>query len=60
MAFLHGSDETGSKDFVIFAKYYDLLKEIQKNDLILIEGKVTKRFDKYQINVSNIIRSKGS
>lgn len=60
MAFIHGSDETGSRDFVVFANVFPLLNGIQKNDLILIEGKVTKRFDKYQINVSNITRSKGS
>lgn len=56
MAFVHASDETVGADFVVFTNMYSLLTNIRKNDLVQIEGKVTKRFDKYQINVTNIIK----
>lgn len=56
MAFLKCSDETASADFVIFNKVYPLLNKIAKNDIVLIEGRVTKRFDKYQINITNLIK----
>ncbi len=51
MAFLSCSDETGSTDFVIFPKIYNMLLNINKGDLLNIEGRVSKRFDTYQINV---------
>ncbi len=56
MAFLLASDETKTCDFVAFKQVYPLLNDLKKNDLVLIEGKVTKRFDKYQVNVTNIIK----
>lgn len=56
MAFVHASDETGSSDFVFFSNVYPLLTNIKKNDLVEIQGKVTKRFDKYQINASGLIK----
>jgi len=56
MAFVHASDESGDMDFVVFSSVYPLLSKIEKNDLVLIEGKVSKRFDKYQINVTNITK----
>ena len=56
MAFVHASDETGSCDFVVFHNVFPLLNQLNKNDLVLIEGRVTKRFDKFQMNVTNIIK----
>ena len=56
MAFLKCSDETASADFVIFNKAYPFLTSVSKNDIVLIEGRVTKRFDKYQINITNLIK----
>ena len=56
MAFIHASDETSSADFVVFNNVFPLLNNLNKNDLVMIEGKVTKRFDKYQINVTNIVK----
>lgn len=56
MAFIQASDETECKDFVVFPKIYPLIQGLKKNDLILVEGRVTKRLDKYQINVTNITR----
>ena len=58
MAFFVGSDETGFNDFTVFPNVYPEFKEIKEKDLILISGKVTKRFDKCQIIVNNIKRSR--
>ena len=54
MAFLLGSDETGIMDFTIFPNKYELIKNIKKGDVILAEGKVSKRFAKVQVIVDNI------
>ena len=51
MAFLTGSDESQKIDFVIFSNEYRTLPMIKKGDMLLIRGKVEKRFDKYQIIV---------
>lgn len=56
MAFMEASDETGSSSFVIFKKQISLLSDLKVGDIVLIEGRVTKRFDKYQINVNNITK----
>ena len=52
MAFITGSDETASGEFVLFPSNYSLIKNIKKNDIIVIQGFVTKRFDSYQININ--------
>lgn len=54
MAFIDGSDDYGNISFVIFPKYFSLIADIKKGDLVLITGKVIKRFDKYQIQISNL------
>ena len=51
MAFLTGSDESRKIDFVIFSNEYKTIPLIKKGDMLLIRGKVEKRFDKYQIIV---------
>lgn len=56
MAFLTGSDEKGIIDFVIFPKYSKLLVGLNSDDLVMIKGRVEKRFDKYQVNVTHIER----
>ncbi len=56
MAFIKASDETAESDFVLFHQCISFIKDLKKNDLVLIEGKVTKRFDKYQIEIHNIIK----
>ena len=58
MSFLTAEDETGIADFVVFPKKNILLTKFKKDDLILVTGKVEKRMDKYQINVSNIEKVK--
>ncbi len=57
MAFLTGSDETGSLTFVVFHKQIGLIDNLGINEIVEIQGRVAKRFDKYQINVNNLIRS---
>ena len=54
MAFLVGSDEARKLDFVLFPNIYELAPLIKKGDLLLIRGRVEKRFDKYQIVVNNL------
>ncbi len=54
MAFLTAGDETGDTEFTVFPRYFSMLKNVQVNDIIIIDGEVTKRFDKWQIIVNNI------
>ena len=54
MAFITGSDETTTSDFVIFSRYFDELKKVKEGDLARIFGKVEKRLDKYQIIINKI------
>ena len=56
MGFLNGSDEKGLIDYVIFPKYNKLLSGLNDNDLVMINGRVEKRFDRYQINVTKLER----
>lgn len=58
MAFFDGSDETGFSSFTVFPKKYLEFSNISEKDLVLVLGKVTKRFDKCQIIVNNIKRSR--
>ena len=54
MAFLSGSDETGSMDFTLFPKTYQLYSEIDRGKLVKIKGTVEKRLNKYQVVVQTI------
>ena len=54
MAFLTGSDETGMCDFTVFANIFEELADIDKGDIIKVIGVVTKRFDRYQINIKTL------
>ena len=54
MAFITASDETGNGEFVLFPSGYNLLYNIKKGDIIIIQGLVTKRFDSYQININGL------
>ena len=51
MAFITASDETDSIDLVVFPKAYYMISNISIGDIITVQGKVTKRFDSYQINI---------
>ena len=54
MAFITASDETDSLDFVVFPLAYYMLSNIKNGDIVTIQGKVTKRFDSYQVNIDMI------
>ncbi len=56
MAFIEASDETGIGNFVVFAKQIRLLDDLKVKDIAEFQGRVTKRYDKYQVNVNNIIK----
>ena len=54
MYFITAEDETSSNDFIIFPNKSSLITKFQKDDLILVTGKVERRMNIYQIVVSNI------
>lgn len=54
MVFLTGSDELRNCDIVLFPKTYNKYNNLNIGDIILINGKVERRFDKYQV-VANTI-----
>ncbi len=56
MAFVEASDETGTSSFVVFARQIRLLDNLKVRDIAEMQGRVTRRYDKYQINVNNIIK----
>ena len=56
MAFIEASDETGVCSFVIFARQIRLIDNLKNKDIAEMQGRVTRRFDKYQININNIIK----
>jgi len=58
MAFLLGSDEIGTIDVTLFPNMYENLSDVAKGDVILVTGKVEKRFDKYQLVASKIEKIK--
>ena len=53
MAFINASDELDNIDIVLFTKVYEKYK-VEKNNIIKVNGKVEKRYDKYQL-VANTI-----
>lgn len=55
MAFVDGADETGIISYVIFPRNKQFLSLLQKNKLYEITGQVTRRMDKYQIVISNVV-----
>lgn len=54
MLFVTGSDETSLSDFVLFPNIYQ--EEIHPGDIYLVDGKVEKRFDKYQVIVKQMTK----
>ena len=54
MCFISGSDEISTVDIVLFPKTYEKYKDIKQGDILLVKGKVEKRFDKHQIVVNNM------
>lgn len=54
MAFITGSDELTSIDITIFPKIYKKYNNISNGDILYINGKIEKRYDKYQLICNNI------
>ena len=54
MAFITISDETGEIDATLFSNSIHLLNQYKKGDLVLLIGRVQKRFDRYNINIINL------
>ena len=55
MAFVLGSDEETTFDFVLFPKVYSTCFELKKGDIIKMIGKIERR-SSYQMIVSSIER----
>lgn len=58
MAFIVISDETGEIEATLFPETYKTLSDIKYNDFVYIDGKTSKRFDKYQIIINNVERDR--
>ena len=54
MAFLVGSDETDSNEFILFPKVFKMYKDISKGLVLKVNGIVEKRLDKIQLIVDKI------
>ena len=54
MAFITGSDETATADYILFPKLYKEYNNIQKGDLLKVRGNVEKRLNQYQIIIEKI------
>lgn len=54
MCFIEGKDEVSQIDLVLFSNVIEKITNLKENDIILVRGKVEKRFDKYQIVVNNL------
>lgn len=56
MAFLNGSDAYGNIDLVMFPSVYKKYFNMVVPSIYLVNGRVEKRFSKYQLVVSNVNR----
>lgn len=54
MAFVVGTDEYGEIDMTIFPSTYKRFNNIKKGNVIEVDGRVERRFDKYQVIVNYI------
>ena len=54
MAFISAEDETGSIEITLFPEVWKKCPSIKNNDIIFINGKSSKRYDKYQIIVNKV------
>ncbi len=56
MMFLTASDELATTTIVLFPKTYQTINQIEVGNIIKINGRVEKRFDKYQIIATKITK----
>ena len=54
MAFITGSDETGSKEFIVFPNILKDYENMEKGNILKVRGKVEKRLDEIQVIVEKI------
>ena len=54
MVFITGSDNTDSVSITLFPRVYENNRDINKGDILRINGRVEKRFDKYQIIANDV------
>lgn len=54
MCFITGSDEVTNLDIVLFPNIYEIYNNIEVGDIIKVNGKVERRFDKYQLVVNKL------
>ena len=54
MAFLTGSDETGSKEFIVFPNTFKNFENLEKGNIIKVRGKVEKRLNEIQVIVDKM------
>ena len=54
MGFIAGSDETDDIDLVMFPKTFKQYSNITEGNIILVNGKVEKRFDQYQVVINKL------
>lgn len=43
MAFITGSDETDTVEYIAFSSVYETINELEKNNILLVQGKIEKR-----------------
>ena len=55
MAFVTGTDEMNKVDVVLFPTIYADIDNLEKGDILIVNGRIEKRFDKYQVAVNKII-----
>ncbi len=56
MAFIKASDETANIEVVVFSSVYNSIKDIKKNDLVEIMGRVTRNGADYQITLNKMTK----
>ena len=54
MAFITGSDETGSMEFTVFPKTFTNYQTLSRGNIIKVRGKVEKRLNELQVIVDRI------
>ena len=59
MAFMTGSDETGSKEFILFPKALKGYENLERGNLVKVRGKVEKRLNEIQVIVDKIKNLQG-
>ena len=54
MCFISGVDDTDEIDIVVFPALYDVIKDIDRGNIIMATGKIEKRMSKYQLVLEKV------